>query len=167
MKLVVADASSLILLAKAGVMDEVCGSFEVHIEESVFEECCSTDSLERYPDSAAIKRLCDRGRIRRASAAAAPELPFRLGRGESAAIALAVKLKADALLTDDGKAIKACRFLSIPYTTSPQVLIDLVRFRKISVDRARSAMNCLRLAGRYKEIIITQYLLMLGKEAEK
>lgn len=124
-------------------------------------------SVPLRPDSAGILSLCEKGRIKRATAPPALSLPFQLGRGESDAIALAVKLKADALLTDDGKAIKACRFLSISYTTSPQVVIDLVRLKKLSVERARAAMNSLRMVGRYKEIIIAQYLLMLGKEAEK
>ena len=166
-KLIVGDSSSLILLTKANLINEICLAFKVYIEDVVFSECCSQEALDKYPDSVVLAGLCEKGGIKRVDTPQPVRLPFPVGRGEAAAISLAAKLKADALLTDDGKAIRACRYMAIPYTTSPRLVVDLVRLKRIPASRAVEALNRLRLVGRYSELIITEYMIQLKKEVSE
>jgi predicted nucleic acid-binding protein len=50
---------------------------------------------------------------------------FSLGKGEAAAIALALGRKQAIVETDDRRAINACRLLKVPFTTALAVLVRM------------------------------------------
>ena len=91
-------------------------------------------------------------------------MPVRLGPGESDAIRLFLQLKAHLLLTDDGKAIKASRILKIPFTISPNIVVDLCEKKDLTVNEATQALEKLRIFGRYSPDIIAERLLKLRWE---
>jgi hypothetical protein len=65
------------------------------------------------------------------------------------------------LVADDGKAIKACRYLKIPFMISPKVVTALYRLEKIDFVEARTSIDKLRIIGRYSPEIIAEALLRL------
>ena len=67
-------------------------------------------------------------------------------------------------LTDDGRAIRICKVLKIPFTTSPRVVIDLYQRGVIDIDKAKEALNKLEILGRHSKDIISSALLeLIGK----
>jgi hypothetical protein len=74
---------------------------------------------------------------------------------------LALKSRESVLATDDGKAIKAARFLKIPFTITPRIVVDLFRLKKISLKKARQSIEKLGKVGRHSPAIIAESILSL------
>jgi hypothetical protein len=53
------------------------------------------------------------------------------------------------LATDDGKAIKTCRFLNLPFIISPKIATELYRHGCIEGPLAKAAIEKMRIEGRY------------------
>lgn len=60
---------------------------------------------------------------------------------------LAREIAGAVLSTDDGKAIKVCRYLNIPFIISPKVVTELYRLDQVDLGRARKAIKKLGLIG--------------------
>jgi len=60
----VADSSSLILLAKCSLLEIVCDLFEVIVPESVNMEVASEGLSKKYSDAALISELTSKGAIK-------------------------------------------------------------------------------------------------------
>jgi len=162
----VADSSALILLLKCRLLEIVCTLFEVVVPSSVVNETASEDLARDYPDAALIRDVISRGVIKIEDPDTAEfKLPISLHRGEEDALLLALKSRGSVLATDDGKAIKAARFLKIPFTIAPRIVVDLFRLEKISLEKARQSIEKLGKVGRYSPAIIAESILSL-MEAE-
>ncbi len=158
MKKVVADASSLILLAKCSLLENLTAVVQLYIPEKVLQECTGGELIDKYPDAAIITELVKQQKIH----VMVPS-KGKMEKGEDEAVALFEEIKADLFLCDDGRAIKICRVLQIPFTTSPRVVVDLYRKNLIDIDRAKEALNRLEILGRYSKDIIANALLDLMK----
>ena len=156
MKKLVADSSSIILLAKCSLVEKLTQVVEFYIPETVFEECAGEKLREKYPDAVGIWKLIEEKRIHVKTLS-----NKKMEKGEDEAILLFKETKAGIFLSDDGMAIKICKVLKIPFTTSPRVVIDLYRRRVIDIDQAREALNKLEIIGRYSKDIISSALLEL------
>lgn len=64
-------------------------------------------------------------------------------------------------MTDDGKAIKACRYLKVPFIISPKVVTDLYRLGKIGMMEAKHSIEKLGIIRRYSPEIISEALIRL------
>ena len=64
-------------------------------------------------------------------------LPLARSRVEAAAVRLMLPEDADVLLSDDGRAIRACRIMRLRLTTSPRVVVDLYCEGVIGLPKAR------------------------------
>ena len=163
MNQVVVDSSSLILLAKCSLLQTFCDLFEVIITETVNTEVASDDLIQKYPDAALIEELISKESIQVFSLN--PEdkksLPISLHKGEEDALFLAVKLGNVLFATDDGKAIKAAKFLRIPFIITPKIVVQLYQFQEIPFKKARQALEKLGRIGRYSPVIISEALLAL------
>ena len=80
------------------------------------------------------------------------------------ALILAKKWIGSILATDDGKAIKACRFLDIPFIITPKIVLELFRLDKITYEKAKAALEKLKIIGRYSPEIIGEAFLKLMEE---
>lgn len=162
MKRIILDSSSLILLAKCSLLETACSAFELVVPFSVVRETASKDLVRRYPDAALIRDLIDRGRLKtkRAGARKTP-LPIPLHRGEEEALVLAMNLQDSVLATDDGKAIKAARFLRVPFVITPRLVVALFRLNRIPFTKALKAIEKLGSVGRYSPDIIAEAILFL------
>jgi len=162
---IVADSSSLILLAKCSLITNFCDQFPVIVPSSFIVEVASDELIRRYPDASLISELVSRGNLTVRS----PEygefaLPITLHRGEHDALRIASSLPDCLLATDDGKAIKAARFLKIPFVITPKIVIELYKSERITFQKARDALEKLSKIGRYSPEIIGDALLRLVEE---
>ncbi|KKL55926.1 hypothetical protein LCGC14_2250510 [marine sediment metagenome] len=70
------------------------------------------------------------------------------------------------LATDDGKAIKAARFLKVPFVITPKIVTELFRLQKISLKKAHGSLEKLAKIGRYSPEIIADALVSLMEEKD-
>ena len=163
----IADSSALILLAKCSLLEIVCGLFDVVVPTAVATEVASEDLVKNYPDAALISDLISKGAITVPSSGKARfPLPISVHHGEEEALALAMKLKRALLATDDGKAIKAARFLKVPFVITPKIVVELFRLDKISFKKAHESLEKLGKIGRYSPEIIADALVSLMEEKD-
>lgn len=156
--MIVFNSSTLILLAKAGILDEflVAVNQRVVIPREVERESCEEkDSM----DSLIIRKAIQDRRIsvrslkdKRVYTKISED--FLLGLGEAQGIALALSAKAKLFATDDGRAIQTCKLLKIPFTTAIDILIRLYEEGIVSKDEAHLKLAALVRYGRYKRGIV-------------
>lgn len=162
-----ADSSTLVLLAKCGVLEIVCELFKVIIAPSVGDEVAGETMMRRYPDAALIFNLISKGFIRIQDPGSDKiAVPLSLHRGERDTLLLAMELKGSLFASDDGKAIKAARFLSVPFIVTPKIVVELFRLGKISFKKARQSLEKLCEIGRYSPEIIAGALALLMEEQD-
>lgn len=163
MNILVADSCSLILLYKSGLMKALTESCRVIVPEAVFEEVINPDTLEKYPDAKGLEGMISQGDIEVVSEGSQDRKPpVTLGRGEWAAIRLVQQMGERAVLvTDDGKAIKTCRYLNLSFIISPKIATELYRLRRIDWSSAKTAIEKMRIEGRYTPDIIAEALLRI------
>ncbi len=165
-RVVFADASSLILLAKCAVLRDYCQRVDLQVPHEVIDEVASAPLVLRYADAALVAGLVEEGSVRAVKVVSGRSLPLALGRGEAAAIRLLLQADADVLLSDDGRAIRTCRIMGLSFTTSPRVVVDLYREGVIRLPKARTALETLAVAGRYAREVIAAALVALLEEQE-
>ena len=164
-KILVVDASSLILLGKCGLIEVLSKEFRVIIPRKVLDEVADEEILKQYPDANVIAELVHGRKIEVTSIEKrSVKFPITLDEGETEAILLVRQMGNAILVTDDGKAIKACRYLKIPFIISPKVVTDLYRLGKIGMMEAKHSIEKLAIIGRYSPEIISEALIRL-KEA--
>lgn len=165
--IVIADASSLILLGKCGLMEILSKEFRVAIPRGVFGEVVNEETLGQYPEAKIISELVDSKEIEVISIEKQKlKLPIVLGEGETEAIILTRQMENAILITDDGKAIRACKYFRIPFMISPKVVIDLYRLGEIDFTLAKASIEKLRIVGRYSVEIIAEALIRLEEERD-
>lgn len=157
--MLIADSSSLILLAKLNILDIVIKNIKhkLTIPKRVYEECTAKkESMDAQLIEQRVKQKLIT--IRYSSNRSLYDKivkDFNLGKGEAEAITLCIELKSG-IVTDDKKAINACKVLKIRFATAPRILIQLYKkniFTKIEVN---SIMENLQKFGRYSDIIINK-----------
>jgi len=156
--MIVFDASTLILTAKAGLLDVFLASVKsvVKIPRAVERESCGA---KKTFDSLIIEKAIDESRIEVTTVGnrklvAKIEADFRLGRGEAEAVALAVNEKAKLLCIDDKQGINACKLLAVPFTTAMAILIRCSEKRLFDRETALLKFAVLAKYGRYKDDIL-------------
>jgi predicted nucleic acid-binding protein len=163
--MIVFDASTLILIAKADLLDLFLTSINVPvaIPGEVEKECCSS---KKSLDAIIIQKALDESRIevftlRNRRLVAKLQKDFSLGRGEAEAIALALDEKAQIVGIDDKNGIDACKVLGIAFTTAVGVLIRGREKGLLEKPDAIAKLALLAKYGRYKHSIIEDARLKL------
>lgn len=156
--MIVFDASTLILIAKVGLLDLFLSnvSVPVAIPGEVEKECCGS---KKTLDAVIIQRAVDESRIKTVVVKnrrliAKLQVDFSLGRGEAEAIALAINEKAEVLAIDDKNGINACKLLGVAFTTAVGILIRSREKRLLEEPDALVKLSSLAKHGRYKDSII-------------
>ena len=164
---IVADSSTLILLAKCSLLEIVCDLFDIIVPKAVSIEVASEDLVKNFPDAALISELTSKGSIKvQTLGSNRLSSPLSLHRGEEEALLLAIRLNGSLFATDDGKAIKAARFLNVPFIVTPKIVVELFRLQKISFKKARKSLEKLVKIGRYSPEIIADALISLMEKED-
>lgn len=156
--MIILDASTAILLAKAELLDIFVGGHgePVIMPREVREECRGRDSIDARLIQRAIEdKLISVEAVKRRSAVEQLVDDFGLGRGEAAAIALATASRSALVATDDKRAINACKVLKLPFATAISILTRLYEKGLLSRREALEKLEILASYGRYKKDIIT------------
>ena len=156
--MIVFDASTLILIAKVGLLDLFLSnvSVPVAIPGEVEKECCGS---KKALDAVIIQRALDESRIKTVGVknrrlVAKLQADFSLGRGEAEAIALALSEKAEVLAIDDKNGINACKLLGVAFITAVGILIRGREKGLLEESDALEKLTSLAKHGRYKDSII-------------
>jgi uncharacterized protein len=163
--MIILDASTLILMAKAELLDLFLASIKlpVAIPTEVEKECCCS---RKAMDALIIQKALDESRIevvavRNRRLVAKLQADFSLGAGEAEAIALALNEKAQLLGIDDKNGINACKLLGIAFTTAVGILIRTREKGLLEGPDALAKLGLLAKHGRYKSSIIEDARLKL------
>lgn len=151
------DTSTLILLAKIDLLRTIGKRTKVVIPHAVEQE--GTRSARLF-DAQYIRRMIDEQLIH---VVADPEHDalqrlrhdFRLGKGEAACLALAIRQRW-MMATDDGQAIKACKVLGVHFTTALGLLVRSVEEHLITREQALANLERLKSYGWYAPMLIEQ-----------
>lgn len=165
MKTAVVDASSAILLFKAGLFDRLIRTYSVVFPEAVRAEMVA----DGYPGAAAFRQAF---RLRRVSVRVAPDRPLppeavAIHAGEREAVALFLSGLGDFLILDDRRGARACRALAVPFVNALLFPRILWLSGRMSESGFRKATRRISAAGRYgEEILATARTLGAAELAE-
>jgi predicted nucleic acid-binding protein len=153
--MIVLDASTAILLAKAELLDAFVEAVRqpVAMPKEVERECCGRrEALDAHLIAGAIaeKRITVRV-VRQQKQYEKLRCDFPLGRGEAEAVTLALASEGALVATDDRQAINACKLLRIPFITASTVLVRMREKGLLSTEEAKSKLETLVRYGRYKQ----------------
>ncbi|MBI4714930.1 MAG: hypothetical protein HY760_03160 [Nitrospirae bacterium] len=164
--MIIFDSSTLILLAKADLLERFTGSLN---EPVVIPKAVERESCEEKPsaDALVIQRVIQEKRIRVTEMKETKLYQklcedFGLGQGETEVLVVAYSKKAKLVATDDRRAILACRLLKIPYTTAIDILIRMHQKGIVRKEEARLKLDALARYGRYKPAILLDAKARLG-----
>lgn len=160
-RLVVSDSSTLILAVKAGFVEIIVKNFKVFIPKTVFEESAKKGKETGKWDAFKIEKLVDENliKIKTPTENSIQKISekFNLHKGELHAIALALDEKAEFLLTDDLKAMNACKILDIKFVNAISLLLLLFEKGKLSKNSANECFSNLEKFGWYSRPIINDF----------
>jgi predicted nucleic acid-binding protein len=156
--MIVFDASTLILIAKAELLDSVLADNELEaaIPVEVEKECCG---VKKLLDALLIQKALDELRlkvipVKNKKLVVKLQEDFSLGRGEAEAVVLALAEKARILGIDDKNGINACKLLGITFTTAIGILVRSCEKGLLTGSEALTKLTTLAKHGRYKESIL-------------
>ena len=156
--MIVFDASTLIFIAKAELLDLFLADIELEaaIPIEVEKECCD---VKKSLDALLIRKALDELRLKVIAVKDRKLViklqgDFGLGRGEAEAIVLALAEKAQVLGIDDKNGINACKLLGIAFTTAIGILVRSCEKGLLTSSEALTKLTVLAKHGRYKESIL-------------
>lgn len=161
------DASTLILLAKAELLDIFLDDFQGKPLLPGAVEAESTGRPGR-PDGLLIQQRILEGRL------AVQEIQqprilsrllqdFRLGLGEAEALVLALEIGDTAIVaTDDRNAIRACKVLRIGFVTSLGILVRAVEKGLLTRAEGKRFLEKLKIYGRFRDELIDEISRQIG-----
>jgi hypothetical protein len=160
------DSSTLILLARAEMLDVFLGDYrgEVRIPRAVETECCVSGVR---PDAILIRERVRERRIRVEKVQGSEVVrrlrdDFHLGHGEAEAVALALERQATLVATDDRNAMRACGALRLAWTTAMSILVRATEKGLVPRDEALGRLDRLAGLGRSDRRIVEAAARQIG-----
>jgi len=158
----VIDASPLIFLTRLERLD-VLRQYEVIFAPPEVIAEIERGRVAGHPEALEIRSLLDDGTIKiRKGEKMRSE--WNLHQGEAAVIALAAKVKADEIITDDRAAIAVARYLGLRPVSVPFLLLRERRSGRMSRELFEASLRRLLVAGYYLSPELHQRLVEAGSE---
>ena len=154
--MIIADSCSVILLAKATLLERAIETYNINITKIVLEEIMkgkenmSTDALivEKLKENNKLNIIDDDKKITQRL-----ELDFNMGLGEASTISMAITEKC-IIATDNKQGRKAAFINNLNLVGSPDIVVSLWKKEKISKEKAIDSLETLRKEGWFDNYII-------------
>ena len=168
-KIIISDASTLILLQKIVLLDKLVKNFEFIISQKIYDESVIKGKKIKSKDSYLIENKINRGLIKIKKIEDRKRVnqiikEFGLEKGETEAIVLFLQENADILAIDDHKAINVCKIFKIPFITALTFVITALDAKIIMKNEAKEMVRDLGIYGRYKDELIYKALNYVGEK---
>jgi predicted nucleic acid-binding protein len=151
--MIVSDASTLILLAKIGIMHKFIDEFGIiTIPSEVQKEIIAGDTF----DSKILeKEIKDNHIIVKTIRSSTENVlkEFKMHKGEAEAFVLYNECGAKAILTDDGELIKLCKLFEIPFINALAIITRMFEKGILTHIEACEYLQKLNAYGRYSKKI--------------
>lgn len=159
----VADACTIILLAKARVLESFLDWKKIVISKTVYNEVMKGKE-KKFFDALLVERLYIDKKVIVIDVKNKKMLnklkdDFGLGDGEAETIAIYLEGKFQGLITDNKQGRKTAKIYNIDPIGSPDIVISLFKAKKISKEKVINALNSLRKYGWFEDSIIDYALL--------
>lgn len=156
---IVSDATSLILPAKAGLLELFANRNKVIVPKSVYEEVAKGKIKGRI-DSMLVEKLVAEKKLSvmpvNKSVKNKIEKMFNIRGGELEVVSMALG-KSHAIITDDKKCLNAAKALKIDFITSLDVIAAFYKKGIIKKERALECIGILEEYGWYARDLIKSY----------
>ena len=155
-KEIIFDSSSLILLAKIGLLDKIAHYLQkIAITEQIYNECVMPkDSFDaKIIKKRVEEKLIGTRTVKDQHLCQKIKDDFNLGKGEAEGIAFCMENKIG-FVTDDKKAMSACRILNIEFTTALNLIIISHNRSVINKKEAEAYIGKLENFGRYSKELL-------------
>lgn len=168
-KILISDASTLILLEKIELLKEMTKRYSFIIPKEVEHEAITKGMEARFPDSfrlhekvklqeIVVKDVYDKQKVKEIIA------QFNIGKGEAEAVTLWFQEKDATLIIDDHKGMNICKIYAIPFVTALTLVIVAQEKKIIKQEKAVHMIRLLDVYGRYKADLIYEALKMIGEK---
>ncbi len=162
------DASTLILLAKVGLLRDLTDQVEIGTPPQIKEECVRGETT----DARLIKQLTEEDKIHilevdEEETREAERLKEDFSIGEEAYGLQLARDRGCLFATDDKAAIKTCKVFGVEFTTAIDFLIRGYERGELDRELAMEKLNKLEKYGRYSSSIIEYAKGKLGGEANE
>ena len=141
MKMFVFDTDGLIKLARSGILSSV--PYQILISTSVYQEAVTAGKKRLYEDALVIEQLIGRGKILVKEVKNILNIP-KLGAGETSALILYYKMKADAIVSDDRQFLTYLGEQNIPFLVPSEFLVLLALAKKIKNKDCLQALDTIK-----------------------
>ena len=159
MKIVV-DACTLILLAKAGVLDEFVALFDAIVPQAVYDEVLAGKTKGAI-DALISERLYQQQKLqvvmpKNIALIKKCATDFGMGLGEAQVIVHSLSEHVGVVATDNKQGRKAARVHNLQTVGSIEIIVALYRLKKISLTKAHVAFEELQKSGWFHHALIEQ-----------
>ena len=159
--MIIADACTVILLAKASVLETVAATYRLATPKPVYDEVLAGKE-NLFPDALLFERLVNEKKI---TVVFAPEKvskklqrDFNMGAGESSVIAVGITENKALVATDNKQGRMAAHVNDLPLVGSIDIVISLYKKNKITAFKAKAAIKILQEEGWFHSYLIEKAL---------
>ncbi len=153
----VVDACSIILLAKAEVLEIITGSHNLTLTKEVYGEVMAGKS-KMFPDALLIEKLVKELKIKVISTdlklTLRLEQDFNMGSGEASVIAEGIRFPDKIVATDNRQGRMAAKINKVKVIGSIEIIVALYKSKKINKDNAKAALKALQEEGWFEPLLI-------------
>lgn len=155
---IIIDSCSVILLAKATILEKFSEWKKTMITGTVYSEVLEGKE-KRFLDALLLERLVNEKKIHidenfRKELVQKMVQDFGLGIGESESIAAASETKNRIVITDNKQGRKAAKIQGLNLSGSIDVVISLYIAKKITKEKALSALQVLKKEGWFQDYLV-------------
>lgn len=154
---VLIDSCTLILLAKASVLETLAALRVVHVPKGVYREVLA-GKKHLFPDALLVERLSNEKKLVMCSvsktAARKIATDFNMGIGEASVIVGALAHSGWCVATDNRQGRSAAKIFNLPLIGSIEIVVHLWKQKKIDTEKARQALSILKHEGWFNPYLI-------------
>ncbi|MBI3032715.1 hypothetical protein HYY69_04530 [Candidatus Woesearchaeota archaeon] len=157
MEQIIVDSCTIILLAKATVLETFVENYYVYITQAIYDEVMMGKVKKRY-DALLFEKLYHQGKVTiidyKKRIMVKLKYDFNMDNGEASILAVAIDKKEFALATDSKQARKCAVLYSLPMFSSFSIITHLYKSKKITLKKALGSISVLKKEGWFNHYLI-------------